>query len=128
MSHELRHEDVFAYSPKTRARPVGEGIRRILLSHDQQVTLAKEWFEPGAAGGSDANTQSQISYVLDGFFEVDVDGKTQILGPGGSFFVPRGSRHSTVCREAGTLLNVVGAVRTAFPEQNHISNTRSGCD
>lgn len=128
MSDVLQHEDVFAYTPESKAKPIGNGIKRVLLSHDDQVTLAKVWFDAGAGNGCQANKRSQISYVLDGFFEVEIDGKTQILGPGGSFFIPSGKTHSTVCREPGTLLNVVGAARRAFPHLVQQDTSKIDCD
>jgi|GEM_PF-5609558 len=106
MSALLQHDDLFRYGPETHAEPVASGIKQVVLGTDAHMVQAKSWFERGAVKEVDSNPRSQLGYVLDGFFEVKVDGKSQILGPNGSFIVPSGAAHVISCLDDGVLLNV----------------------
>lgn len=114
MSDVLEHADLFMYSPESESETIGEGLRRKVLGHDDHLMLVKVWFDKGAVGEVHSHPHSQGSYVIDGVFEVQVDGKTQILGPGGSFFVPSGADHGAVCLEEGILLDVFSPTRRDF--------------
>ena len=114
MSDVLDHSDLFMNSPEANAESVGPGLKRVILGHDEHLMLVKVWFEKGAVGEVHAHPHSQGSYVIEGVFEVQVDGKTQRLGPGGSFFVPSGADHGAVCHEAGILLDVFSPARRDF--------------
>ena len=66
----------------------------------------KSWYEQGAANASSGHDRTLVCYVLDGFFEVQVDDKSQILGPSGSFIVPAGKAYGVSCLDDGELLEV----------------------
>ncbi|MEO1188123.1 MAG: cupin domain-containing protein [Pseudomonadota bacterium] len=106
MSALRQHDDLFRYGPEVHAETVASGIKQVLLGADASLIQAKSWFERGAMMEVDPKSRTQLSYVLDGFFEVIVDGKSQILGPNGSFIVPPGAAHIISCLEDGILLNV----------------------
>lgn len=106
MSALLQHDDLFRYGPEEHAETVASGIKQVVLGTDANIIQAKSWFERGAMTEVDANPRTQLSYVLDGFFEVNVDGKSQVLGPNGSFIVPSGAAHVISCLDDGVLLNV----------------------
>lgn len=114
MSNVLIKSELFKNSSKSEAEEVGPGLSRQLLGHDEHLMLVKVWFEKGAVGEVHAHPHSQGSYVVEGRFEVQVDGKTKVLGPGGSFFVPSGADHGAVCLEAGILLDVFSPARKDF--------------
>lgn len=114
MSDVIEHSDLFMYGPESEAEAVGPGLKRVILGNDEHLMLVKVWFEKGAVGEVHAHPHSQGSYVIDGVFEVQVGGKTQVLGPGGSFFVPSGADHGAVCLEAGILLDVFSPTRRDF--------------
>lgn len=116
MSDVITHADLFKNSPKSEAETVGPGLRRLLLGHDEHLMLVKVWFDKGAVGEVHSHPHSQGSYVVEGTFEVQVDGKTQVLGPGGSFFVPSGADHGAVCLEEGILIDVFSPTRRDFLE------------
>ena len=114
MSDVLEHADLFMYSPESEAETVGDGLRRKVLGHDEHLMLVKVWFDKGAVGEVHSHPHSQVSYVLEGMFEVFVAGKTQVLGPGGCFKVPSGAEHGAVCLEAGILLDMFSPMRRDF--------------
>ena len=112
MSALLKHDDLFSYGPESRAETVASGIKQVLLGADDRVAQSKTWYQRGAVSQSDANAYSLVCYILDGFFEVQIDGKSQILGPSGSFIVPAGTPHGLSCLEDGVLLGVFASQMT----------------
>ncbi|MEL6102217.1 MAG: cupin domain-containing protein [Pseudomonadota bacterium] len=112
--------ELFMNSLKSGAEDLGNGIRRTLLGYDDKILMAKVRFEKGAVGDVHAHHHSQVSYVVEGTFEVEVDGRKSVLGPGGCFFVPSHAPHGAVCLEAGVLLDVFSPAREDFlsPERS----------
>ena len=109
MSALRQHDDLFRYGPESQAETVASGIKQVLLGADERVLQSKTWYARGAVTEAAAKTCTLVCYVLDGFFEVEIDGKTQILGPSGSFIVPAGTAHEMACLEDGVLLSVFAA-------------------
>jgi quercetin dioxygenase-like cupin family protein len=108
--------EVFTSGLKTLADDLGNGIRRKLLGYDGNILMAKVWFETGAIGEVHTHFHSQVSYVVSGTFEVEVDGKKKQLSEGDCFFVPSHAPHGAVCLEAGVLLDVFSPAREDFLE------------
>ena len=115
MIQALSHSDLFGYSPEALARPIARGVKCATLGLDSGLHVAKVWFDTGASSVEERCTSAKAGYVLDGFFEVDIGGKTQILGPGGSYHVPPEARVRTRCIETGTLLDIRIAGAAAEP-------------
>ena len=105
---------LFMNSPRSEAEDLGDGIYRTLLGYDDKILMAKVWFEEGAVGAVHSHHHSQVSYVISGKFEVEVDGRKQVLEEGGCFFIPSMKAHGAVCLEPGILLDVFSPVREDF--------------
>lgn len=105
---------LFMHSPRSEAEDLGNGMHRKILGYDKNLMLVKVWFDKGAIGEVHAHPHTQTAYVVSGKFEVMVDGKKEILGPGGCFFVPSGADHGAVCLEEGILLDIFTPVREDF--------------
>lgn len=114
MSDTIVRSDIFMTSGPERAEPVFPGIRRVILGHDPHLMLVKVWFEKGAIGEVHAHPHTQTTYVVEGVFEVEVDGKKKILRQDDCFYVPPNTDHGAVCLEAGILLDVFSPTREDF--------------
>lgn len=70
--------------------------------HSENMTLARWSVEAGAPFPEHAHPQEQLSIVVEGEFELTVDGKTQVLRPGKVAVIPADAPHSgralTDCR------------------------------
>ena len=114
MSDVLVRSDLFTNGSLADAEDAGPGLKRLLLGYDDQLMLVKVWFEEGAVGEVHAHMHTQVSYVVEGKFEVFVDGHKLVLGPGESFFVPSHADHGAVCLEEGILLDIFTPARRDF--------------
>ena len=76
------------------------GFKRVELQKQDVGTTGREVvqvraeFEPGAAVGRHTHPGEEISYLLEGSIELEVDGKTQTIEAGKPFFIPAGTVHS----------------------------------
>lgn len=105
---------IFFESGKTVWEPLGGGVSRQIMGYDDHIMLVKVRFEKGAEGIAHKHPHSQNSYVAEGIFEVTIDGRTQLLRAGDSFFVPSEAVHGVQCVEAGVLVDVFSPVREDF--------------
>ena len=93
---------------------LGEGVSRKVMSYDSRLMLVKVGFEQGAIGTVHRHYHTQISYVESGEFEVEVDGKKEILKAGDVFHAAPDLLHGVVCMEAGVLIDVFSPMREDF--------------
>ena len=105
---------LFMDSPRSEAKDLGGGIYRTLLGYDDKILMAKIWFEKNAIGAIHSHPHSQVTYILSGKFEVEIDGHKQVLEAGGSCLIPSTKLHGSVCLEAGSLLDVFSPAREDF--------------
>lgn len=114
MMTSMVQSQLFMNSPRAEAEDLGNGMHRTLLGYDEKILMAKIWFDKGAVGEVHAHHHSQVSYVVSGKFEVEVDGRKQILEGGGCFFIPSMAMHGAVCLEPGILIDVFSPAREDF--------------
>lgn len=95
----------------TRTEP---GVRRRLLTHNDQLMIVEVAFDKGAVGSLHAHPHIQASYVAEGSFEVTIDGETNVLQTGQSFIVPSNVLHGCRALEAGRLIDSFTPARLEF--------------
>ena len=90
------------------------GIMRQILGYDGELMLVRVVFEAGAVGTAHRHPHRQVTYVESGAFEITIDGQTETLRRGDSFFVAPDLLHGAVAIEAGELLDVFTPHRETF--------------
>ncbi|MEK1890958.1 MAG: cupin domain-containing protein [Phyllobacterium sp.] len=81
------------------------GNRRRVVVYTDELMQVEFDFDEGGIGELHSHPHVQASYVAEGRFEVTVDGKTSIIGMGGSFIVPSGAIHGVRAIEKGRLVD-----------------------
>ncbi|MDR3473894.1 MAG: cupin domain-containing protein [Devosia sp.] len=105
---------LFAQPEATPWMEVAPGNRRRVLIHTPELMQVEFAFEEGAVGALHAHPHVQSSYVTEGRFEVTIDGKTEVIGEGGSFIVPSGLIHGVRALERGRLIDSFTPARADF--------------
>ncbi|WP_310393792.1 cupin domain-containing protein [Hymenobacter sp.] len=105
---------LFCYDDKDPWTPVGEGVRRKVLTYDAQMMVVKVAFETGSIGPPHQHVHVQMSYVESGAFRVTVAGATRVLRAGDLFYAPSNVVHAVECLEAGVLLDTFHPMRADF--------------
>ena len=94
---------------------VAEGVRRQVLTYDEQTMLVKVAFDRGGIGARHQHVHTQLSYVESGVFAVRVaEEEERVLRAGDSFYVPSEAWHGVECLETGVLLDVFSPARADF--------------
>lgn len=95
---------------------VGEGVKRKIMAYDDKIMLVHVAFDKGGIGPMHQHYHSQVTYVVSGSFDVTIDGKTETLKTGDSFYIPPNVLHGAICTEAGELIDVFSPIREDFME------------
>ncbi|KAA3615261.1 MAG: cupin domain-containing protein [Calditrichaeota bacterium] len=95
---------------------VGPGLTRQIMGHDSDLMLVKVNFEKGAIGEPHKHPHHQVSYVIEGKFDVTIDGVTKTLEAGDAFVVPTEVMHGAICTEKGILIDTFSPAREDFLE------------
>lgn len=90
---------------------LGGGLRRKIMSYDNDVMLMKVTFEKGGIGALHHHPHKQISYIAKGKFEVTIGEDKKILSEGDVYFAPSNVTHGVVCLEEGLLIDVFNPMR-----------------
>lgn len=93
---------------------VAPGMKRKIMGFDDRIMLVKVVFETGGIGTLHQHHHSQITYVVGGVFEVEIDGVKKILKGGDVFYVAPNLVHGAVCKEEGMLIDVFSPMREDF--------------
>ena len=107
-------EGKFSKHDEMKLQDLGGGSTRRILAWNDQLMTVEVGFETGSVGKAHTHPHVQASYVLSGKFNYTVDGETVEMNPGDSIVVPSGLVHSTVCLEAGKLLDIFTPYREDF--------------
>ena len=95
---------------------VGEGVKRKIMGYDDKIMLVHVAFDKGGIGPMHQHYHSQVTYVVSGSFDVTINGKTETLKTGDSFYIPPNVLHGAICTEAGELIDVFSPIREDFME------------
>lgn len=106
--------DAFVQSQDVEIQDLGGGIKRQILGHDASLMVVRVWFEEGSIGYLHKHPHTQVSYVESGEFEVQVDGRKEVLKAGDSFYIAPHLEHGAVCKKAGVLLDTFSPCREDF--------------
>jgi quercetin dioxygenase-like cupin family protein len=110
----MTEQKLFAQADEGETVVLAPGNTRKVLIHTPELMQVEFGFDKGAIGALHSHPHIQVSYVIEGVFEVTIDGVTQIVGTGGSFIVPSGLVHGVLALEKGRLVDVFTPMRQDF--------------
>lgn len=110
----MEDKNVFIEDAAIDWEVTAEGVKRKIMSYDDRVMLVKVMFEKGAVGTLHHHYHTQLTHIASGVFEVEVEGKKQLLKEGDAFYIPPNAVHGVVCMEAGMLVDVFSPMREDF--------------
>ncbi len=93
---------------------LGQGNRRRVILHTDELMLVEFAFEKGGIGALHSHPHVQGSYIAEGKFEVTVGERAQVLSTGDSFIAPSGVVHGVKALEAGRLIDSFTPHRADF--------------
>jgi len=88
-------------------------LRRVLL-HTEELMMVEFAFEAGGVGALHSHPHVQASYVVEGSFEVTIDGEVKVLTSGDAYIVRSGLVHGVKALERGRLVDSFTPHRADF--------------
>ena len=90
------------------------GVTRRVLAYTDELMCVENYFEKGAVGSLHHHPHTQITYVVSGQFEFEIDGVKRIVNPGDTMLKKDSIEHGCVCLEEGILLDIFNPMREDF--------------
>ena len=88
-----------------------EGLTRKILAYCDEAMCVKYYFEEGAIGTLHNHPHTQITYVAEGAFEIEIDGEKKVVRKGDAMLKQHGVVHGALCLEKGVLINFFTPMR-----------------
>jgi len=87
--------------PRNDAKPVEmfPGVTRRTLAHGRSLLLAEFTYERGARVPLHRHPHEQITYVVEGHYEVTIDGIPSVVEKGDSYLIPPNVEHGQFALE-----------------------------
>ncbi|MCR5031639.1 MAG: cupin domain-containing protein [Lachnospiraceae bacterium] len=109
-------DDRWVFYDSITPQDQGNGVIRRVLAYDKDVMTVENTFEKGAIGALHSHPHTQITYVISGAFEFNIDGEKKVVRAGDTLLKTNGVQHGCVCLEAGKLLDIFTPYREDFVE------------
>ncbi len=93
---------------------IDEHITRQIVGYHDSIMMVKVRFDAGGVGQMHEHHHAQVTYVVDGTFEMTIGDETRTLRGGDSFYIPPHVMHGCVCTEKGMLIDVFSPLREDF--------------
>lgn len=105
----VKHEDVLAEKmPTWQARKI--------LAHGDAVMCVENDFEVGDKAPWHEHFHTQITYVMSGEFDFNVDGEHRLVTAGDSVYMAPHAYHEVICTKPGRVIDIFAPMREDFVE------------
>ena len=104
----------WAFHDSLSAEETSDGVVRRILTYTDDVMAVENTFRKGAVGALHHHPHTQITYVVSGVFEFEIDGEKHIVRAGDAMLKTNGVEHGCVCLEDGILLDIFSPKREDF--------------
>ncbi len=101
------HED-------TKPVDLNNGVIRRVLAYGKDLMCVENTFKQGAIGALHHHPHTQITYVVSGEFEFEIDGVKKTVRTGDTMLKRDGVEHGCTCIQAGVLLDIFNPMREDF--------------
>ena len=103
----LKYEDITPSNP-------GPGLTRRILARGGKIMGVEVTFAKGAVGEPHRHPHEQMSYIISGSFEYQVEGEKYILHRGDSYYVAPDQLHGATALEDSVILDIFTPQREDF--------------
>ncbi len=104
----------WVYHKDAEPQDQGNGVVRRVLAYSGDVMCVENHFDKGAVGALHHHPHTQITYVVSGAFEFEIDGEKHVVRTGDTMLKTDGVEHGCVCLEEGVLLDIFAPYREDF--------------
>ncbi|MBQ2802833.1 MAG: cupin domain-containing protein [Lachnospiraceae bacterium] len=109
-----RKNQIWNYNSEIELENCAPGVNRKILAYTDELMCVENHFEKGAVGSLHHHPHTQITYVVSGSFEFEIDGVKKVVNAGDSMLKKDSIEHGCVCLEEGILLDIFNPMRQEF--------------
>jgi quercetin dioxygenase-like cupin family protein len=95
---------MFYFGKETEAANAGEGAKRKILGRGGELMMTEVSFNKDAIGKVHSHIHEQVSYIVQGSFEFNLDGKIQKVIKGDSIYIPSNILHGVKALEENSII------------------------
>lgn len=106
--------NVWNFNEPIDAEVCGAGVERKILAYADEMMCVENHFKKGAVGALHHHPHTQITYVVSGKFEFEIDGVKKVVSAGDALLKRNSVEHGCVCLEEGILLDIFNPMREEF--------------
>lgn len=106
--------NIWNFNQEIEAEVCGEGVERKIMAYADEMMCVENHFKEGAIGALHHHPHTQITYIVSGQFEFEVEGEKRIVNPGDVLLKRNGIEHGCVCLKEGILLDIFNPMREEF--------------
>ncbi|WP_147635079.1 cupin domain-containing protein [Treponema pectinovorum] len=107
-------DERWVFYKDTVAVNAGEGVTRRVLAYSDDLMCVENSFKKGAVGALHHHPHTQITYIVSGKFEFEIDGVKKVVQKGDTMLKMHDVVHGCVCLEEGLLLDIFNPYRKDF--------------
>jgi quercetin dioxygenase-like cupin family protein len=104
----------FVFAEDCNFETVTEGVKRKILAYGDQLMAVEVHFQKNAVGQLHSHPHTQLSYVLEGEFEFEIDGIKNTVKKGDTLYKMPNLVHGCKCTKEGVLLDIFTPHREDF--------------
>jgi quercetin dioxygenase-like cupin family protein len=104
----------FVFNDEIEWEEVAPGTRRKILAYDKDLMALVVEFKKDAIGYLHKHYHTQISYIISGSFEVNINGEKKIQKAGDAYYLQPHIEHGVVALEDSLLVDIFTPAREDF--------------
>lgn len=104
----------FFFNSEIELEDLNNGIKRKILSFNDNLMVVEVQFEEGAIGTLHAHHHEQSTYIISGEYEFTINGVTKLVKVGDTMYFEPNVLHGALCTKSGTLLDIFTPMREDF--------------
>lgn len=109
--------NIWNFNNEIETEKCGEGVERKILAYADEMMCVENHFKKGAIGALHHHPHTQITYVVSGEFEFEIDGVKKVVRQGDVLLKRNDIVHGCACLEEGILLDIFNPMRKEFVEE-----------
>lgn len=116
MRRIIMKNERWVFHDQAKVQAAGEGVERRVMAYSDDLMCVENTFKAGAVGALHHHPHTQITYVVSGKFEFEIEGVKKIVCAGDTMLKMNDVVHGCVCLEEGILLDIFNPYRKDFVE------------
>jgi quercetin dioxygenase-like cupin family protein len=98
----------------SKVEDLGNGVKRKVLAYNNNLMAVEVSFVQGAIGALHQHQHEQITYIIEGEFEFEINGEKRVLKAGDTAYKEPAVIHGCVCLKQGKLLDIFTPCREDY--------------